>query len=81
MDHIKTKLIHSANELKEKKQQLLSKREEADAVFNELNARTNDIEKIKLAMESLMYKDGQMEALEMVYTIVHCMYSQILIFV
>ncbi|CAL5359385.1 unnamed protein product [Camellia sinensis] len=45
-------------ELKEKANQLLSKREEAVVVENELDARTKDVENVKLALESLLYEEG-----------------------
>ncbi|KAF5947699.1 hypothetical protein HYC85_013656 [Camellia sinensis] len=64
LKQLKTKISHSEKELKEKAHQLLSKREEAVAVENELNARTKDAENVKLALESLLYEDGQMEALQ-----------------
>ena len=66
MKQLKTKINHSEKELKEKKHQLLSKREEADAVEKELNTRRNDMENVKMALESLPYEDGQMEALQKV---------------
>ncbi|KAK1563054.1 hypothetical protein Q3G72_021541 [Acer saccharum] len=61
---LKTKISHCEKELKEKKHQLLSKREEAAAAENELNARRKDVEKVKLELESVSYKEGQMEALQ-----------------
>lgn len=61
---LKTKISHSEKELKEKAHQLLSKREEAVAVENELNAGTKDVENVKLALESLLHEDGHMEALQ-----------------
>ncbi|KAI8005897.1 Structural maintenance of chromosomes protein 2-2 [Camellia lanceoleosa] len=64
LKQLKTKISHSEKELKEKAHQLLSKREEAVAIENELNARTKDVENVKLALESLLYEDGQMEALQ-----------------
>lgn len=45
----------------------MSKREEAVSVESELNARRKDVENVKLALESVPYKEGQMEALEKVY--------------
>jgi structural maintenance of chromosome 2 len=44
----------------------MSKCEEAAAVQNELSARRKDMENAKSAMESLPYKEGQMEALQKV---------------
>ncbi|XAR71817.1 hypothetical protein NMG60_11018249 [Bertholletia excelsa] len=64
LKQLKTKIAHSERELKEKTQQLLSKREEAVAVENELNIRRTDVENVKLSLESLSYEDGQMEALQ-----------------
>ncbi|KAL7184015.1 hypothetical protein ACSBR2_026232 [Camellia fascicularis] len=64
LKQLKTKISHSEKELKEKAHQLLSKREEAVAIENELNARTKDVENVKLALESLLYEDRQMEALQ-----------------
>ncbi|GFZ15190.1 structural maintenance of chromosomes (SMC) family protein [Actinidia rufa] len=64
LKQLKTKISHSEKELKEKMHQLLSKREEAVAVENELNNRKKDVENVKMAMESLPYEDGQMEALQ-----------------
>ncbi|XP_037491870.1 structural maintenance of chromosomes protein 2-1 isoform X2 [Jatropha curcas] len=64
LKQLKTKINHCQKELKEKKHQLLSKREEAVAVENEFNARSKDVENVNLALESLPYKEGQMEALQ-----------------
>ena len=44
----------------------MSKREEAVAVETELTARVKDVENVRLALESLPYKEGQMEALQKV---------------
>ncbi|CAL5398144.1 unnamed protein product [Camellia sinensis] len=55
---------HSEKELKEKANKLLSKREEAVVVENEFDARTKDVENVKLALESLLYEEGHMEALQ-----------------
>ena len=44
----------------------MSKREDAVAVESELKARKTDVENVKLALESLPYKEGQMEALQKV---------------
>lgn len=63
---MKTKISHSEKELKEKSSVLLSKREEATAFENELNNRTNDVDKVNKALEALQYKDGQMEELQKV---------------
>ncbi|KAF5457688.1 hypothetical protein F2P56_021772 [Juglans regia] len=64
LKQLKTKISHCEKELKEKTHQLMSKREEAVAVENELNARIIDVENIKKALESLSYKEGQMETLQ-----------------
>ncbi|KAJ6393911.1 hypothetical protein OIU77_023198 [Salix suchowensis] len=64
LKQLKTKINHCERELKEKTHQLMSKREEAVAVQNELSARRKDVENAKSAMESLPYKEGQMEALQ-----------------
>ncbi|KAI9153657.1 hypothetical protein LWI28_014566 [Acer negundo] len=64
LKQLKTKISHCEKELKEKRHQLLSKREEAAAAENELNARRKDVEKVKLELESVSYKEGQMEALQ-----------------
>lgn len=67
MKQLKTKISHCEKELKEKTHQLMSKREESVSVESELNARRKDVENVKLALESVPYKEGQMEALEKVY--------------
>ncbi|XP_057988646.1 structural maintenance of chromosomes protein 2-1 isoform X2 [Hevea brasiliensis] len=64
LKQLKTKLSHCEKELKEKRRQLVSKREEAVAVENEFHARKKDLEHVKLSLESLPYKEGQMEALQ-----------------
>ncbi|CAN1256295.1 Structural maintenance of chromosomes protein 2-2, partial [Linum perenne] len=64
LKQLKTKISHSEKEIKEKKKLLMSKREEAVSVENELNARKKDVDNVKLALESLPYEEGQMEALE-----------------
>ncbi|KAL5810883.1 hypothetical protein ACOSQ4_027451 [Xanthoceras sorbifolium] len=64
LKQLETKISHSEKELKEKTHQLMSKREEAAAAENELNTRTKDVEKVKLELESVPYKEGQMEALQ-----------------
>ncbi|KAK1592402.1 hypothetical protein Q3G72_024309 [Acer saccharum] len=64
LKQLKTKISHCEKELKEKRHQLLSKREEAAAVENGLNARRKDVEKVKLELESVSYKEGLMEALQ-----------------
>lgn len=66
LEQLKTKICHCEKELKEKSSQLMSKREEAVAVESELKARKTDVENVKVAQESLPYKEGQMEALQKV---------------
>lgn len=66
MKQLKTKISHCETELNEKSHQLRSKREEATAVENELNARTKDVETVKRQLESLGYKEGEMESLQKV---------------
>ncbi|EXC13941.1 Structural maintenance of chromosomes protein 2-1 [Morus notabilis] len=64
LKQLKTKISHCEKELKEKTHQLMSKREEAISVENELSARKKDVENVRAALESLPYKEGQMEALQ-----------------
>ncbi|PIA59901.1 hypothetical protein AQUCO_00400638v1 [Aquilegia coerulea] len=64
LKQLKTKINHLERELSEKKKQFMSKREEARAVENELNVRRRDVEDVKTAMESVPYKEGQLEALQ-----------------
>lgn len=66
LKQLKTKISHCQRELKEKNNQLMSKREEAVAVERELTARKEDLANVKMAQESLPYKEGQMEALQKV---------------
>ncbi|KAJ0988950.1 hypothetical protein J5N97_007306 [Dioscorea zingiberensis] len=61
---LQTKISHSEKELKEKKELLTSKREEAASVENELNLRKEELENLKTALDSITYEEGQMEALE-----------------
>ncbi|KAL6321500.1 hypothetical protein AAG906_018469 [Vitis piasezkii] len=62
LKQLNTKITHCEKELKEKTNELISKCEEAVSVENELNVRRKDVENIKMALESLTYKEGQMEA-------------------
>ena len=62
----KTKIQHWEKELKEKKNQLTSKKEEANTLEKELRAKRSDIEKIKSALENLPLEQGRIEALEKV---------------
>ncbi|GAV68102.1 SMC_N domain-containing protein/SMC_hinge domain-containing protein, partial [Cephalotus follicularis] len=64
LKQLKTKISHCEKELKEKTKQLMSKREEAISVETELNSRKKDLEDVKLALEAVPYKEGQMEALQ-----------------
>ncbi|KAJ0098691.1 hypothetical protein Patl1_19865 [Pistacia atlantica] len=64
LKQLKTKISHCEKELKEKRDQLMSKREEAVSVENELNVRRKDVENVKQALESVPYKEGQMEVLQ-----------------
>ncbi|KAK7283893.1 hypothetical protein RIF29_13642 [Crotalaria pallida] len=64
LKQLKTKITHCEKELKEKTNQLRSKHEEAISVENELNARRKDVENVKIGLESLAYKEGEMEALQ-----------------
>ncbi|KAL6613984.1 hypothetical protein ACP70R_036254 [Stipagrostis hirtigluma subsp. patula] len=64
LKQLTTKISHSEKELREKKAQLISKRDEATASENELKARTEDLQGIKASMESINYEEGQMEALQ-----------------
>ena len=52
----------------------MSKREEAVSVEKELKARTSDVENVKKALESLPYKEGQMEALQKVAMVISITY-------
>lgn len=63
---MQTRISHCEKELKEKSSQLLSKREEAFAIENELNVRRKDVEKDQKSLESLSYEEGRMEALQKV---------------
>ncbi|XP_057456951.1 structural maintenance of chromosomes protein 2-1-like [Lotus japonicus] len=64
LKQLKTKISHCEKELKEKTNQLRSKREEAISVENELNTRRKEVENVKKGLESLPYKEGEMEALQ-----------------
>lgn len=45
----------------------MSKRDEAVEVENELNSRRNDVKKVKIELQSLPHKEGQMETLKVPY--------------
>ncbi|XP_027355301.1 structural maintenance of chromosomes protein 2-2-like isoform X2 [Abrus precatorius] len=64
LKQLKAKISHCEKELKEKTNQLRSKREEAIAVENELNTRQKDVGSVRMELESLPYKEGEMEALQ-----------------
>jgi len=66
LKQLKAKISHCEKELKEKSSQLSSKREEASAVVRELNSRQKDVENIRTELESLSYKEGEMEDLQKV---------------
>ncbi|MBA0757131.1 hypothetical protein Gotri_020243, partial [Gossypium trilobum] len=58
LKQLRTKISHCGKELEEKRHQLMSKRDEALEVENELNSRRKDVEK------SLPHKEDQMETLQ-----------------
>ncbi|KAK4350728.1 hypothetical protein RND71_030041 [Anisodus tanguticus] len=64
LKQLQTKINHCEKELKGKKTQLLSKREEAAAVENELNNGKKQVEKLQKALESISYKEEQMDLLQ-----------------
>ncbi|PKA61743.1 Structural maintenance of chromosomes protein 2-1 [Apostasia shenzhenica] len=64
LKQLKTEMSHSEKELNEKRVQLISKHDEAAAVEKELNDRKKDLENIKTSLESIAYREGQMEALQ-----------------
>ncbi|KAJ8536666.1 hypothetical protein K7X08_035067 [Anisodus acutangulus] len=64
LKQLQTKINHCEKELKGKKTQLLSKREEASAVENELNNGKKQVEKLQNALESISYKEEQMDLLQ-----------------
>lgn len=70
LKQLQTKISHCEKELMEKTEQLLSKQEEAVAVENELNIRIKDVEKVKKSFEDLPCKEGQMETLQKVFSII-----------
>ena len=74
MKQLKTKISHCEKELKEKRRQLMSKCEEAVSVEKDLKARTCDVENVNKALESLPYKEGQMEALQKVAMVISTTY-------
>lgn len=66
LKQLQTKVGHCEKELGDKKTQLLSTREKAAAIENELNVKKKDVEKVKYALESLPYEEKLMESLQSV---------------
>ncbi|MCL7025251.1 hypothetical protein MKW94_019650 [Papaver nudicaule] len=64
LKQLKTKISHCEKELVDKRQQLMTKGAEAVAVENELLNYRTDMEKMKMALESVPYNEGQIEALQ-----------------
>ncbi|KAL3834639.1 hypothetical protein ACJIZ3_009375 [Penstemon smallii] len=64
LKQLQTKISHCEKELKEKNTQLLSTREKAAGIENELNVKRKDVESVKNALQSLSYEDNHMEALQ-----------------
>ncbi|XP_039125905.1 structural maintenance of chromosomes protein 2-1-like [Dioscorea cayenensis subsp. rotundata] len=64
LKQLQTKTSHSEKELKEKRELLTSKCEEAASVENELSLRKEELENLKTTLASITYEEGQMEALE-----------------
>ncbi|KAL7107353.1 hypothetical protein ACP275_06G048700 [Erythranthe tilingii] len=64
LKQLETKVGHCEKELDDKKTQLLSTREKAAAIENELNVKRKDVEKVKSALGSLPYEDNLMESLQ-----------------
>lgn len=69
LKQLKAKISHCEKELKEKTNQLRSKREEANAVENELSTRKKDVGNVRMELESLSYKEGEMEDLQKVWLV------------
>ncbi|CAM8991236.1 unnamed protein product [Rhodiola kirilowii] len=61
---MKTKIRHCEKELKEKTKQMLSKHEEALTVEKELAVLKNDVDNVQRSLQSVLYKEGQIEALQ-----------------
>ncbi|CAK8561036.1 unnamed protein product [Lathyrus sativus] len=64
LKQLKTKISHCEKELKEKTDQLKSKQDEATNVKKQLEDKKKDVENLKTGLESLPYKEGEMEALQ-----------------
>lgn len=62
----RTKTCHLEKELKDKKEQLLLKSNEAAVLLKELEARKDEVGKIRLALQDVGYEEGSMETLEKV---------------
>lgn len=58
--------------MKAKKAQWASKQDEATAAQKEFDARNKELEAIKASMDSIQYKEGDMEAKQMVCFLVIC---------
>lgn len=61
---LKTQISHGEKEFKEKKAQFMSKRDEATAVENELNARKKEVETVKKVLDSLSFKEDHNRRME-----------------
>ncbi|KAJ4774179.1 Structural maintenance of chromosomes protein [Rhynchospora pubera] len=62
LEQLQAKIDHSENELKAKKAQWASKQDEATAAQREFDERIKELEVIKASMDSINYKEGDMEA-------------------
>ncbi|KAJ3688750.1 hypothetical protein LUZ61_017914 [Rhynchospora tenuis] len=62
LEQLQAKIYHSENELKAKKSQWASKQDEATAAKQEFDERIKELEVIKASMNSINYKEGDMEA-------------------
>ncbi|KAJ4778790.1 Structural maintenance of chromosomes protein [Rhynchospora pubera] len=64
LEQLQAKIYHSENELKAKKAQWASKQDEATAAQQEFVERIKELEVIKASMDSINYKEGDMEAMQ-----------------
>ncbi|EFJ04936.1 hypothetical protein SELMODRAFT_137981 [Selaginella moellendorffii] len=64
LKQVSTKILHTENELKEKKKALESKTKEASSLQVELQSRKAEIDKILKTLEGVTYENGHMERLE-----------------
>ncbi|KAJ3698399.1 hypothetical protein LUZ61_002104 [Rhynchospora tenuis] len=62
LEQLQAKIYHSENELKAKKAQWASMQYEATASQQEFDERIKELEVIKASMDSINYKEGDMEA-------------------